>query len=163
MKSLYLELALWFGTAASILAIRSEVLRTSALVPDAVHSTTPEPLLRPFSDRSLVADSVSKAAEFTSDHDPFRVSHEPASTPYGTTVVTAAPAPSQPAPSLRGIVGASGRLSVILAGIPGRDGNVVLQAGDSVAGYRVRRITLSSTVIAGHDTTWTLQLGIPWQ
>ena len=161
MRSSYVELTLWLSVAASIVVIGREILRTSTSVPDAVQPTAVESRLHPLSDRSVMADSVSKAAQFISDHDPFRVSHEPPSTPFGRALAASAPAASPVAPSLRGIVGAMGRLSVILAGVPGKDGDVVLQAGDSVAGYHVRRVTLYSAVIAGHDTTWTLQLGTP--
>lgn len=156
-----MELALWLSAAASIVAIRGEMVRTSMPLPDEVQSTRAESRLYPLSDRSVISDSVSKAAQFILEHDPFRVSHEPPSRPFGTALAASAPAALPAAPSLRGIVGAMGRLSVILAGVPGKDGDVVLQAGDSVAGYHLRRVTLSSAVIAGHDTTWTLQLGTP--
>lgn len=162
MKQAYFEFALWLIAAGAVFTTWKEIRRMNAPVTDAARSPAVETQLRPLRDRSALVDSISSSAQFIAEHDPFRVGHQPSSTAYGTAVVAQLPAASQTSPRLQGIVGAPGRLRIILSGIPGRDGNVVLQAGDSLDGYRVRRITMSSAVIAGRDTAWTLRLGNAW-
>ena len=161
MRSVYFEFVLWLTTAGALLTTWKEIRRMNAPITDAVRSPAVEMALRALQDRAVLADSISSSAQFIAEHDPFRVGHQPSSAAYGVTAVAPVPVPSQTAPTLQGIVGARGQLSVI-AGIAGMDGNVVLQPGDSLDGYKVRQVTMSSAVIAGRDTAWTLRLGNKW-
>lgn len=61
----------------------------------------------------------------------------------------------RPAPFLTGLVGGVRPLAVV-AGVPGRDGPVVLGVGDTAAGLRVIRIKEGRVTMTGMDTTWTL-------
>jgi hypothetical protein len=45
---------------------------------------------------------------------------------------------------------------VVLEGVPGREGAVILAAGDTAGGLQVRRLEPGRAVIAGYDTTWVL-------
>lgn len=69
--------------------------------------------------------------------------------------------PAAASPSLRPSLRLAGLLwgsvpRVVLEGVPGREGAVVLTAGDTAGGLRVRRLEPGRAVIAGHDTTWVL-------
>lgn len=110
----------------------------------------------------LAADSVAAASDYLSANDPFRVSHQPSSVPFGAATPVLAQGLSRPTLALRGIVGSSGGWSAVLTGIPGHDGTVLLRAGDTIAGLRVRRVAAGSAVIQGRDTLWTLSLEVPW-
>ena len=159
MRRLRGEVGLWTATVAFSLAASA-----AARVPETIERPPSDFETAPnlSVDRKLIADSVLSAASFVATHDPFRITHEPASVPYGTTPPPLAPPMPRPVPILRGIVGAPGRWSAILAGVPGHDGNVVLQTGDSAGGLRVRQVTMTTAVIVARDTIWTLKLDSPW-
>lgn len=108
----------------------------------------------------LSADSL---ATFPA-RDPFRLTRRPAPVAYDPLV--GMPAPDQPPPArpplqLTGIsVGTEA--SAIVEGFPGTDGPQVVRPGQVVAGLRVRRITGTTVVIEGADTTWSLRIREPW-
>lgn len=94
----------------------------------------------------------------------FRLVRRPATAPY-QLVPVAAPADASPAQrpglSLSGII-AGRHPAALLDGVPGHDGSVLLQLGDTVAGLRLRRVGADRVVVTGMDTTWTLTLRQAW-
>jgi len=114
-------------------------------------------------DRVQLADSIIAAADYVATHDPFRIGHEPSLVAFGSPPAANPPAIQRPTLTLVGMVGSDTRWSAIIAGIPGRDGHLVVQTGDTAGGLRVRRVDASSAVIEGRDTTWILRRGSPWR
>jgi hypothetical protein len=74
--------------------------------------------------------------------------------PMGGEVLAATP-PIRPALRVAGLLWGSVP-RVVLEGVPGREGAVILAAGDTAGGLRVRRLDPGRAVIAGYDTTWVL-------
>lgn len=159
MNRLRWELGLW-TTSIVLSVILAAELRSSA--PRKLAAPTSIPAARSRRERSPVRDSILAAAQFVAVHDPFRVSHEPASVPYGAVPAASAPPIPRPKLVLHGIVGGAGGWRAVLSGVPGKDGTIVLQPGDTTGGLRVGRVTATSATIQGRDTTWTLALGDPW-
>jgi hypothetical protein len=50
----------------------------------------------------------------------------------------------------------------LLDGVPGKSGSVLVHAGDTLAGLRVRSLGPNGITITGFDTTWKLTLKKPW-
>lgn len=153
------ELGLWTITIVVSVVLAAE-LRSSAPRKLAAPSSIPAASSR--RERSFMRDSVLAAARFIALHDPFRVSHEPASVPYGAAPAATAPPITRPKLVLHGIVGGAGEWRAVLSGVPGKDGTIVVQPGDTTGGLRVGRVTANSATIQGRDTTWTLALSVPW-
>ena len=117
---------------------------------------------------SAAADSRGRAAERIAATDPVRMSHTPSNVVYApgasaTPGYQPAPPPAKPPLGVRGVFGERGRLRAILVGIPGRDGGVIVQGGDTLAGLRVLRVATDTVVVAGLDTTWKLTVHAGWQ
>lgn len=94
---------------------------------------------------------------------PFRLTRQPA-TPYQLgrpDLQPDAPQPPKPVLSLSGIL-LGARPAAVIDGIPGHDGSVLLQVGDTIAGLRLRRVEKDRVVITGMDTTWTLKVREIW-
>lgn len=72
-----------------------------------------------------------------------------------------APQVQRPALSLSGII-TGRRPAALLDGVPGHDGSMLLQIGDTAAGLRLRRIERDRVIVTGMDTTWTLTLRQAW-
>jgi hypothetical protein len=100
------------------------------------------------------------------DYDPFRVDHRPAAVAFGEPAPSVTPAAPAPSPlrtlALRGVVGGP-PWQAVLAGVPNRNGNVVVREGDTLAGLRVVRTRRGSVVLQGRDTVLTLTLTQTWQ
>jgi len=114
-----------------------------------------------------VADSLDLAASAVTSSDPFRLERRPSSIAYGAQPEGAPAAPAPPKPpkpplALAGIVGGPPWVA-LLDGVPGRNGSVVVHAGDTLAGLRIRALGPRSVTITGLDTTWKLTLKRPWQ
>jgi hypothetical protein len=97
---------------------------------------------------------------------PFRASRRASDVAYDplrSDPALAVPVDRPPRPSLAisGLIYGA-RAGVVVEGIPGHDGGVLLNEGDTVAGLRIRRITVDHVVITGFDTTWTLEVRRPW-
>src|ERR1041385_7938206 len=75
----------------------------------------------------------------------------------GPTTTPAAPPSPRPQLLLQGIIWGD-EPAIVLDGLPGGTPQHLLYRGDSVAGLRVVRITTSTAVVKGLDTTWVLSL-----
>jgi hypothetical protein len=112
----------------------------------------------------LPADSlVSEAARrpmFRADRRRAKVAFDPSS----VATVTEASSPPVPRPqlSLSGIIWGT-EPAAIVEGVPGADGSRVLRRGQEASGIRVVRIERERVILAGADTTWTLQVRDPWR
>lgn len=151
----------WLGVFACVVPLVLGVLaftRNAAAAPDprlgAAHvSRVPSDGLIP---DSLLHGIVELA--------PFRLVRHPAEASYqvGRPDAQSDVQPStKPALVLSGIIAGQHR-AALLDGIPGHDGSVLLQLGDTVAGLRLRRIDAAGVVITGMDTTWTLTVRKIW-
>ncbi len=95
------------------------------------------------------------------ESDPFRLDRRPSPLPFGSApaeLVAEVPPAARP-PSVTGIVGPPWRAA--LEGIPGRDGAVLVKAGDTLNGWRVREVRRDSIVIVMQETTWRLAVRTP--
>jgi hypothetical protein len=113
------------------------------------------------------AQSLDSAAKATASSDPFRLERRPSSVPYsaeqeGAPVTPPPPKPPKPKLALVGIVGGPPWVA-LLDGVPGQNGSVLVHAGDTLAGLRVRALGPKGVTITGLDTTWKLTLERPWQ
>jgi len=116
--------------------------------------------------QSLV-HSLDSAAKAMASSDPFRLERRPSTVPYGAEQEGAPVAPPPPKPpkpklALVGIVGGPPWVA-LLDGVPGRNGSVLVHAGDTLVGLRVRTLGPKGVTITGLDTTWKLTLERPWQ
>lgn len=165
MKAHLWDLGLWAlvilcGVAVTIQARSLGILSAEASIAQPSPALRAAPVIR---DRAQLADSIIAAAEYVAAHDPFRIGHEPSLVAFGSPPVANPPVIQRPTLTLVGIVGSGSRWSAIVAGIPGREGHLVLQTGDTAGGLHVRGVDARSAVIEGRDTTWTLRPGSPWQ
>jgi hypothetical protein len=113
------------------------------------------------------AQSLDSAAKAIALSDPFRLERAPSAVPYSAEEERAPVAPPPPKPpkpklALVGIVGGPPWVA-LLDGVPGQNGSVLLHAGDTIAGLRVRTLGPNGITITGLDTTWKLTLERPWQ
>jgi hypothetical protein len=139
----------------------------------ALHATPPEP-------RRVAPERLAQAERTINAGNPFRLDRVPApigfSRPGGMGMAPGAgmmpgmmpaPPPYEPPPPPRprllvsGIVGPPWQ--ALLEGVPGREGAVVVRAGDVLGELRVREITGTTVVVASPDTTWRLTVRNPWQ
>lgn len=98
--------------------------------------------------------------------DPFRLERKPADVqynPWQPVVVAPPPAPPvRPPLALAGLLGGP-PWSALIEGIPGRDGSVLLQLGDSASGVRFVAVRGDTVVLAAFDTTWSLTEKPTWR
>ncbi|HEV8356899.1 MAG TPA: hypothetical protein VGQ17_09070 [Gemmatimonadales bacterium] len=90
---------------------------------------------------------------------PFRADRRPPQAKFaaGPTAMAAAPPTPRPVLVLQGIIWGD-EPAIVLDGLPGGTPQRLLYRGDSAAGLRVVRITTSTAVVKGLDTTWVLSL-----
>lgn len=162
MRVHVLERCAWtVAVAATVVAARSwYVISRSAQAQAPAIWPVPEAA------RPISADSLAVLTSRIVDNDPFRIDRKPADVAYGVTAdsianrALAAAAAPRPSLVLVGIVGPPWR--ALVDGIPGHDGSMVLGAGQSVAGLRVRDVTATAATISGTDTTWHLTVKRTW-
>lgn len=111
-------------------------------------------------------DSLNRAAARVAASDPFRLDRTPPTVAYQPALESAPAAPPPPKPprpplALAGIIGGP-PWAALLDGVPGRSGSVVVHAGDSLGGLRVRAVRKAGVVVSARDTTWQLTLKRPW-
>lgn len=160
MTTRSLERLLWTAAALALgatgLALRRETARAHVPQP------TVPPLLG--MTRQPTRDTLSLLSARIVAGDPFRLARRPPAVAYGATPAPgAAAAPVSPRPTLTvsGIVGGP-PWAALLDGVPGRDGSILVHAGDTLAGLRVLRISQITVTLTGRDTTWHLTLNHPW-
>lgn len=149
------RVALWGSVIALVLplGIGSRVLwpRNGGALPGTVGGGATGGVDLPSPAVDSLAARVRSMAPFRPDGRPSRVAYDP--------VRSEAPQLNdgmpRPALVLTGLVGGARPLAVV-AGVPGRDGPVVLGVGDTTAGLRVTRIKEGRVTMTGMDTTWTL-------
>lgn len=106
------------------------------------------------------ADELMHAADSVSASDPFRLARHPSSVPFGAPALPAipvTPARARPVLVLGGIVGGP-PWRALVAGVPGREGSVVLVTGDTIGGLKVRSVGPREVVVASPDTVWKLRV-----
>lgn len=154
-----LELALWaiaaVLSAAGVIAWRRASTPTSPEIARAAAApgAVPAPL----------GGAADRAAAATVEADPFRASRRPSAVafvPQGEAA-PAPPRPPRPSLAMTGSVGGP-PWSAILEGVPGREGSVMVSAGDTIGGLRIRSVRRDSVVVQGADTTWRLGVRKSW-
>lgn len=116
--------------------------------------------------REFDARVLSEAASAIPAADPFRLERRPAAVAYGTepsppNAMTPS-LPGRPMLSVSGIIGGPS-WEAILDGIPGREGGVLVRAGQVIGELRIRTIRPDTVIVEGSDTTWILTLRRPWR
>lgn len=118
----------------------------------------------PSTPRVVGADSIARLADYLALSDPFRLERKPSSVAYRPELEGLPPTPVAPRPNLRvtGIIGGP-PWQAILDGVPGREGSVVVRAGDVIAeqGLTVRAVRRDTVVVHGRDTIWVLTVSPP--
>lgn len=120
-------------------------------------STSPTPAIASAKATEWTADSLQSWGDVVLTRAPFT---NPALLPASNPVATR---PQSPAPQavtlvLQGVVGAVGRYSALITGFPGQAGTVLVSAGDTLSGFRVRRVEATSVLMARTDSSFTLTL-----
>lgn len=161
MRILMLERSAWALTLIAGIAAGRAWYRISRPV------QAPMPAIWPVSQpaRPIASDSLAVLTSRIVDGDPFRLDRKPAAVAYGATpdsLANRATTPAAPRPPLVlvGIVGPPWR--ALVDGVPGHDGSVVLRAGQTIAGLRVRDVTGATATISAVDTTWHLAVKRTW-
>ena len=154
-----LEIVLWCSTlalaSAAIVGWRGASLKSAdarfGLPP--VHDAAPPP----------TASRLEILASRIVARDPFRLDRKPAAVAFGA-MPAMAPAHATPAPRpallLSGVFGPPWQ--AVLEGIPGKQGSVVVRAGDAFGELRIRSIRRDTVVVQGADTTWKLTVRRLW-
>jgi hypothetical protein len=151
-----MERALWCGavlsTGAGLVELRAGSPSAAAFEP-----ATTLPMI------AMVAplptsDSLESAVGDIADRNLFRPERAPPAARAPTPV--AAPS-ARPQLVLRGVLGGP-PWDAVVEGIPGREGAVVIQTGETTAGLTVRAIRRDTAYVRGFDTTWALPLTRSW-
>ena len=115
-------------------------------------------------------DVLTGAVRVITANDVFRLDRTPAPLAFNAQPAGGLPGgmpPPPPMPRFRPPLAVSGIVGppwqAFLEGVPERSGSVVVQAGDTVAGLRVRSIGPNLVVVQGSDTTWRLTPRKAWQ
>lgn len=159
-----LEIALWGGAALAGAYAASVWLSPAGVnaAPVAAGDAAPVAIALPAAiPRAGVANGIVM-------RNPFRLDRRQAPLPHSTAPLAGMttpppPPPSLPKPQLRvnGILGGP-PWEALLEGVPGREGSVLVRAGDTLDGLRIHRLTGDSVVVRGRDTTWTLGVKRQW-
>ncbi|HXB23553.1 MAG TPA: hypothetical protein VNV25_02365 [Gemmatimonadaceae bacterium] len=106
-------------------------------------------------------ESIDASLRTVIETDPFRLDRRPSAIAYQAGLEGLAPAPRLPKPPivLVGLVGGA----ALIDGAPGHVTTVILHAGDTIGGLRIRRVGRDTVIVAGSDTTWRLTLRQSWQ
>lgn len=107
--------------------------------------------------------ALTRAARTVTRRNPFRIDRRPSAVPFSSEpqpAVVSSPSVGF-TPVLVGIVGPP--YQAILSGIPGRNGEIVLRQGDTLASLHVRRLTADSMILVAPDTIWRLSVRRAWQ
>lgn len=164
MTTPWLERALWLAALLALVAGTVEAQRRSARLLS-VASPTLLPAIAVAPARAS-ADSLESAVEEIADRNLFRPERASAERHEGAQptmpMAMAQPPSAKPRLVLRGVLGGP-PWDAIVEGIPGREGSVVLRAGQSLGGITMRAVRRDTAYARGFDTTWTLTLARTWQ
>jgi hypothetical protein len=161
MTTRRLDLALWGVACCGVIAA---VVGWRDSVPAVVAAPMPVVARAPVS-VVVSPETLTAVGQRVAAADPFRLDRHPAAVPYRPdSDAVAAPVIRTPRPSLvlQGIVGGK-RWAGLVAGIPGREGAVLVHAGDTLGGLTVRRVGPDTVVVGASDTTWRLTVRQAWQ
>jgi hypothetical protein len=164
MSATWLERTLWIAALLALFAGVVEARRRSAQLLSGATSTL-LPIIAVAPPRPS-PDSLESAVAEIADRNlfrPERASVEHPDQPQSTMpmLMLQPPAP-KPRLVLRGVLGGP-PWDAIIEGIPGREGSVVLRAGQSLGGITVRTVRRDTAYARGFDTTWALTLARTWQ
>lgn len=156
------ELIAWAGALAGIVGTAADMRPTRSRTSSGAVVLPPAPALP----AHAAPESLAAVVRRVIDHDPFRVERRPAAVAYRPDLETAAPTqpvPRQPRPALAlaGTVGGP-PWSALVEGVPGRDGAVLVRAGDVLGLLTVRTVKRDTVIVQARDTTWRLSLKKPW-
>ena len=151
MKPWMLERLLWTITVGAGATTAGQVLLSSK--PSSL-SGSPLPSMRGV----LMYDpgQLREAADSVASSDPFRLDRHPSAPPIDQPAIAAVTAPSFHL-ELSGVMGGP-PWRAIVSGIPGREVGVVVRAGDTLGGIKIRTIRRDSVIIQAGDSTMTLIL-----
>jgi hypothetical protein len=153
-----MERTLWLGAMVSLVmwavTPRLPATTTAAVTTLPVLASAPD---RPsaYSLREAV-DVITRGNLFHPERAPVEVVQAPA-----LVLPMGAPPSAKPQLVLRGVLGGP-PWDALIEGVPGREGAVVLRAGETSAGLTLRRIGRDTVVVTGYDTTWKLTVRRPW-
>jgi hypothetical protein len=164
MIATWLERTLWI---AALLALFAGVVQAHRRSVQLLSGATPTvlPIIAVAPPRPS-PDSLESAAAEIADRNLFRperarVEHRDQPQPTMPMAMLQPPTP-KPRLVLRGVLGGP-PWDAIIEGIPGREGSVVLSAGQSLGGITVRAVRRDTAYARGFDTTWALPLVRTWQ
>jgi hypothetical protein len=154
MKSWLLERLLWIvAVGATALMVAQMLLASRA----SLLAETPLPAMRGV--LMYDADQMRRAADSVAATDPFRLERRP------SRQTLAAPTTAMPSDAMTSglhleLSGVSGGppWRAIVSGIPGHDGGVVVNAGDTLGGIRFRTIRRDTVIAQTKDSTITFTL-----
>jgi hypothetical protein len=162
MKRRLMQLGLWLATAAT-LAHTLAAVSAADRGPSTPPPTLPGALaIPPRPTTELLEEAVSDIAE-RNLFRPERAMAEASSVsaaPLGPMMGPPAPS-TRPRLTLRGVLGGP-PWDALIEGIPGREGAVVMRAGETQAGVTIRSIRRDTVLARGFDTTWALTLARSW-
>jgi len=155
------EVGAWLAAfAMAALAVTSWRTIMHETTSDAVRAAAP-----PRQPTFTSAESLSIHAEVVAANDPFRVARRPSPVAYRPELEGAPPpppAPPKPPLSVSGIIGGP-PWQAVLEGMPGRDGPLVVSAGDRIGDLTIRSVRRDTVVVSSSDTTWKLSVRRPWK
>jgi hypothetical protein len=164
MTTRWVERALWVGTMLAVAAgvVQAQLGTRRALAAARANLLPTIPAAPP----RATADSLESAVEVIANLNLFRPERTSAEQHESAQPTTAMGMPQPPSTKprlvLRGLLGGP-PWDAIIEGIPGREGSVVLRAGQSLDGVTVRAVRQDTAWARGFDTTWTLTLSRSWQ
>jgi hypothetical protein len=153
MKPRMLERLLWTITlTAAVMTIGQLLFRSRP----SLFGATPLPSMTGV--RMYDAAQLKEAADTVAATNPFRLDRRPAS-PVPDAPPMASPTPQLPQLQLElNGVGGGPPWYAIVSGIPGRDGGVVVRAGDTLGGISIRSIKRDTLIVQTRESTMTFIL-----
>ncbi|HEX2780176.1 MAG TPA: hypothetical protein VHM30_11800 [Gemmatimonadaceae bacterium] len=161
MNARNIEAGLWIAASATLAAVVIASRETAS----PVRATTGP--ISEGADTLLELDAARIGAdnETVVMRDPFRASRKPSPIAFGVAGDGAAlqpmpPRPPRPTLAVTGIIGPP--WEAVLEGVPGREGAVVVRAGDALGELKVVRVQRDTVVVQAADTSWRLTVRRAW-
>jgi hypothetical protein len=163
MRGRTIERTLWVVAAGAASFAFATLRDASAMSGRVAASPAPVGLVLPLPTLAN-ADSLGEAVGIIAEGNLFRAERA-AADPDRAAPVSAMGMPlaasTKPRLVLRGILGGP-PWDALIDGVPGRDGALLVRAGQTIAGVTVRAVRRDTVFVRGFDTTWTLTLGRSW-